>query len=358
MSLILSRVQDVIDMNPNLDKFENRINNLGAYDAFKRQTMAPGSIVTDDLKNTIFASMGKTVKTPVINRKGVTIRSTRPLTIPIDENTSTFATYTFTTLAYGFHIYPNLYHNNYIGLLRDFERKFLSMLEGFSDSLETLAIAKMDASKTQVIPQIPGGHTFASNVVSETGIGNLKDSYILHDLPGMLRSMRMYGNQVGSPINTLDIVANNYYDGIMRRMEGFGQFNQEDKTLPFAGKFFHFTSGINNAVGKDATGFAIADGCLGMMTRVERPALYGSKTADGHQWGTVRLPLLDIEVGTYYYEGAVNAATDIGGADAADMTRDVVQVYDFAFDVCFITTYNSNPATIPTPIIKFDISKA
>lgn len=358
MSLTLTRVQDVIDLNPNLDKFENRINNLGAYDAFLRQSRSPNSIITPELEAQIFESMGKTVKSVVMNRKGVTIRATRPLVIPIDENTSTFATYTFATLAYGFHIYPNQHHNNYVSMQRDFQHKFLGMLEGFSDSVETLAVAKLDADKTQVIPQVGVGGAFAANVYSENTGGNLQNSYVLHDLPGMLRSMRMYGNPMQAQMpatGNMDIVANNYYNGILNRMEGFGVFNQEDKTLHFGGKNFHFTNDIANAAGKVATGYAIADNSIGLMTRVERPSLYGSRTADGHEWGTVRLPKLDIEVGYYYYEGAVDAATAIGTADTADMTRDIVQVHDFAFDICFVSTYNSDRANIPSPIIKFDI---
>lgn len=360
MSLLLTRVQDVVTNNPNLYKWENRLNLLGAFDAFKRQSEQGGGVLTTALKEQIRAAAGKTVKTPVINNKGVTIRSTRPLVIPIDENTSTFVTFTKTTLAYGFHIYPNRHHNNYVSMQEEFEAQFKAMMVGFSDSIEALCVTKLDAAKTQVISgaTTPGNHTFAANVVSETGIGDLKNSYILHDLIPMFRMMKMHGVKGQMDVSEIDVVGNPYFESIVRRQEGFGVFNQENKTLPMGNKMFHWSKDITNAAGKDATGFAIANGSLGLMTSVERPSLYGSSTSDGHKWGTVRLPWLDIEVGTYEYNGAVDAATAIGGADVADMTRDIVQVYDFAFDLWLVTPYNSAPSTIPSPIIKFNIARA
>ena len=46
----------------------------------------------------------------------------------------------------------------------------------------------------------------------------------------------------------------------------------------------------------------------------------------------------------------------IAGAATADMTRNLKQHYGYAVDVAVVTPYNSAPATIASPIVKFDIT--
>jgi len=347
MSLLATLAQEFRVASPNFDKFEFRIQESGIYSAFRRQTDAVSSFITPELAQRAFASMGHTTKLPVINYKDVTIRSTRPVTIAADENTSAFYTVTWTTLAYGFKMYPALFHNNDIGYQTDFNKKFQAFLVKLSSTLEGLGLTALDAAKSQVINTVTGGHTYASNVVSETGIGNLKDSYILADLAPMMRSNSFMTFD-------MDVVGNHGLDAILRRMDGFGEFNQENKTLPYAGKNFHFSNSITNAAGKNATGFACVDGSLGLLTRVEVDSLFNTTSETGHEWGTVTLPGLDLTVGTYSYPEVVDAST-VAGAASAHLTRTKAEVFDFAVDIAFVTSYNSDLASIPSPVLKFDI---
>lgn len=349
MSLVATLAQEFRVNSPQFDKFEFRIRQAGTLDTFLRQTNSNMSFVTQELKDKAFASIGHTLKMPAINYKDVTVRTTRPVTIAADENTSAFYTVTFATLAYGFHMYPTLYYNNDIGYQQDFNKKMQAMIVKMIATLEGQALTALDASKTQVLNVTPPTLTFASNVLSETGITNLKDSYILADL-----EPAMAANDFDSL--GLDVVGNHQLNSILNRMEGFGYFNQEDKTLQFNNKRFGFSRNITNAAGKDATGYAIADGHLGVLTRVERDSLYRTKSATGHEWDTIVMPGIGLEVGTYYYETVLDANT-IAGAASADMTRTKAEVFDFAFDVAFVTAYNSDRTTIPSGIIKFDIDR-
>lgn len=346
MSLVNTLALEFRAQSPEFDKNEFRVTRAGAFDTFKRQSDAPSSWLTADLIEKVRRSFGNTVKLPAINYKDVTIRSTRPLTIAADENTSALYTISFTTLAYGFKMYPQQHFNNDVTYQQDFNKKFEAMIVKMMSTLEGLAVTQLDAQKTQVIGDVTGGHTFAGNVVSETA-ASLKDSYILSDLDPMMMSNDYYGM-------TMDVIGNPGFHSIMRRMEGFGDMNQEDKTLQFMNKTMHFTNGISNAAGKKATGFAVADGQLGIVTRVEPDSLASTRLADGHEWGTVLVPGLDLTFGTYYYENAVDASGLHAGTTG--LTRTYEQAFDFAIDVAFLTPYNSDAATIPTPIIKFDIA--
>ena len=48
--------------------------------------------------------------------------------------------------------------------------------------------------------------------------------------------------------------------------------------------------------------------------------------------------------------------SQIAGAASADMTCNVKEYFGFSVDVAFIVAYNSNPATVPNPIIKAQIA--
>lgn len=349
MSLAATLALEFRATAPEFDANEFRITNAGTFNAFKRQTASTSSFITDDLKMKAFNSMGNTVKIPAINYKDVTIRTTRPLTIAADENTSAFYTVTFATLAYGFVMYPTRHVNNDVSYQLDFNKKFKAMLVKMMTTLEAQAVAAVDAKKTQVLPNdttvVTGGHTFASNVVSEV-IGDWKSSYILTDLAPLMRS-----NDYEPYM--MDVVGNQGLDSILRRMEGYGGYNQENKTIQFAQKNFGFSNSIANATGKHVTGYAIADGTLGLLSRIELDSIAGTEIADGHKWDMVQVPGIDLTFGSYYYEAAVDAnAVD---ATTTHLTRTKAQYFDWAIDVAWVTKYTSNLATIPTPVIKFDI---
>lgn len=346
MSLVNTLALEFRAQSPEFDKNEFRVTRAGAFDTFKRQSDSPSSWLTADLIEKVRRSFGNTVKLPAINYKDVTIRSTRPLTIVADENTSALYTVTFTTLAYGFKMYPQQHFNNDVTYQQDFNKKFEAMIVKMMSTLEGLAVTKLDGEKTQVIGDVTGGHTFSGNVVSETA-ASLKESYILSDLEPMMMSNDFYGM-------TMDVIGNPGFHSIVRRMEGFSDANFENRTLQFMGKNFHFTNGISNAAGKKATGFAVADGQLGLVTRVEPDSLASTRLADGHEWGTVLVPGLDLTFGSYYYEKAVDASGLHSGTTG--LTRTYEQAFDFAIDIAFLTPYNSDSSTIPTPIVKFDIA--
>lgn len=346
MSLALTLAQEFRVSTPDFDANEFRVTNAGTFNAFKKQTAGSMSFITDELKARAMNSTGNTLKIPAINYKDVTIRTTRPLTIAADENTSTFYTVTFATLAYGFVMYPTRHINNDVSYQLDFNKKFKAMLVKMMSTLEGQAVAAVDAKKTQVIGEVTGGHTFAANVVSELNIGNWNSSYILTDLGPMMRSNDFEPHM-------MDVVGNQSLGAILNRMDGFAAYNSENKTIQYLGKNFGFSNSITNAAGKIATGYAIEDGSLGLLSRVELDSLARTSVADGHKWDMVNVPGIDLDFGSYYYEAAIDASSV--DATTTHLTRTKAQYFDWAIDVGWVTKYNSDLATIPSPIIKFDI---
>lgn len=343
MSLVLTRIQN-IRANSNLDKFEYRPSRYGALNAFMVQSEDPTGILTEELKQKARTSIGNTLETPVIDYDAdITIDSTRTLTIADSENTSKMVQITFATYAWGFTIAPAMYMNNEIGIQKDFETKFMKYLYAFAKKLDEAALAQLAASKTQILKN-KLLYNFSSNAVNAKWT---ERENVFGDLEVMMGANDFYGQ--------LHIVGDPGVESIMRKLQQHGLYNDVNKQNEFGTKIVHLTNNIAAAKGKYAQGYAVNAGSLGMLTRFERDCLLGTVSGDGHEWGIATLPLLNMPVGTYFYD-SVGDYNTIAEAATADMTRTRKEHYGFAVDVAFLTAYNSASSALASPILAFNVS--
>lgn len=343
MSLVLTRIQN-IRANSNLDKFEYRPSRYGALNAFMVQSEDPTGILTEELKQKARTSIGNTLETPVIDYDAdITIGSTRTLTIADSENTSKMVQITFATYAWGFTIAPAMYMNNEIGIQKDFETKMMKYIYAFAKKLDEAALATLAANKTQILKN-PLLYDWSSNAINAKWT---ERENVFGDLEVMMGANDFYGQ--------LHIVGDPGVESIMRKLQQHGLYNDVNKQNEFGTKVVHLTNNIAAAGGKYAQGYAVNAGSLGMLTRFERDCLLGTVSGDGHEWGIATLPLLNMPVGTYFYD-SVGDYNAIAGAATADMTRTRKEHYGFAVDVAFLTAYNSSPTTLASPILSFNIS--
>lgn len=343
MSLVQTRIQN-IRANSNLDKFEYRPSRYGALNAFMVQSEDPTGILTEELKQKAKSSIGSTLETPVINYdKDITIGNERTLTIADSENTSKMLQITFATYAWGFTIAPAMYMNNEVSIQKDFETKMMKYIYKFAQKLDEVALATLAANKTQVI----------KNSLLYDKVGNAINAKwserenVFGDLEVMMGANDFYGQ--------LHIVGDPGVESIMRKLQQHGLYNDVNKQNEFGTKIVHLTNNIAAVGGKYAQGYAVNAGALGMLTRFERDCLLGTVSGDGHEWGIATLPLLNMPVGTYFYD-SVGDYSGIAGAATADMRRTRKEHYGFAVDVAFITAYNSDAETLPSPILAFNVS--
>lgn len=343
MSLVLTRIQN-IRANSNLDKFEYRPSRYGALNAFMVQSEDPTGILTEELKQKARTSIGNTLETPVIDYDAdITIGSTRTLTITDSENTSKMVQITFATYAWGFTIAPAMYMNNEIGIQKDFETKMMKYIYAFAKKLDEAALATLAANKTQVLKN-PLLYDWSANAINAKWT---ERENVFGDLEVMMGANDFYGQ--------LHIVGDPGVESIMRKLQQHGLYNDVNKQNEFGTKIVHLTNNIAAAEGKYAQGYAVNAGSLGMLTRFERDCLLGTVSGDGHEWGIATLPLLNMPVGTYFYD-SVGDYNAIAGAATADMTRTRKEHYGFAVDVAFLTAHNSTPSTLASPILAFNVS--
>lgn len=345
MSLIATRVQNWRIANPNFDRNMTRPQEYGALDFFIEQTNAQNSILSPELRNKALGSMGTTVQIPVINfDEDVTVSNVRSCVIADNENTSALYTVTFATFAVGFTMVPAAYTNNEISYNHDWTRKIEKITRALANALDVAAVAALEANKTQVFKDLLYYTQVGNEVQVPWDLRNemLSDSNTImraNDYPGLLH-----------------VIGNAGIDSMIRKLAQHGIYNDVNKRMEFENKVIHYTNNIVNEAGKFATAFVVEDGNVGVLTRVDREAARRAKAND-HEWDVVRLPYIDLPVGSHYYT-AVGDQSAIAGTATADLTCAVKEHFGFSVDVAFITAYNSNPAEIANPIIKLEVAQS
>lgn len=343
MSLIATRLQNWRVENPELDRNMTRPCEYGALDFFIEQTNAANSILSPNLRERAFSSIGNTVQIPVIDYDSdVTVSNVRSCVIADDENTSALYTVVWATYAIGFTMVPSLYMNNEISYEHDFNRKMEKNCRALADSLDKAAVTALEAGKTQLLKD-KLNYNFAANVIE---VPTQMATEIMGDINPMMRA-NCYPR-------TVHIVGNAGIDGLINKLAQHGIYNDVNKRMEYDNKVFHYTNNVVNEVGKNGTFFAIEDGNVGVLTRVDREALRRTRT-NFHEWDVVRLPYIDLPVGSHYYT-AVGDQSQIAGAASADLTCNVKEYFGFSVDVAFITAYNRDPEIVANPIIKAQIA--
>lgn len=346
MSLIATRLQNWRVENPQFDRNMTRPCEYGALDFFVEQTNAGNSIISPTLRERAFASMGNTVQIPVINYDGnVQVDNVRSCVIGDNENTSALYTVVWKTYSVGFTMVPAAYMNNEISYEHDFNRKMEKICRALANKLDQDAVAAIEANKTQVFKDLLQYTEDGTNVIQ---VPTQMATEILGDINPIMRA-NCYPE-------TIHIVGNAGIDSLIRKLAQHDVYNDVNKRMEYADKVLHYTNNVVNEEGKNGTFFAVADGNVGVLTRVDREALRRTR-ANFHEWDVVRLPFIDIPVGSHYYT-AVGNQSAIAGDATADLTCAVKEYFGFSVDVAFIVAYNSNPEEIANPIIKAEIAAA
>lgn len=345
MSLVATRLQNWRVENPEFDRNMTRPCEYGALDFFIEQTNAANSIISPNLRDRAFESVGNMVQIPVINYDGdVQVSNVRTCVIPDDENTSSLYTVVWATYAIGFTMVPAAYMNNEISYEHDFLRKMEKTTRALANSLDMGAVAALEANKTQVFKDLLQ-YEQVGNVIE---VPTQMATEILGDINPIMRA-NCYPEMI-------HVIGNAGVDSLVRKLAQHGVYNDANKRMEYDNKVLHYTNNVTNAASKNGTFFAVADGNVGVLTRVDREALRRTR-ANFHEWDVVRLPYIDLPVGSHYYT-AVGDQSQVAGDATADLTCAVKEYFGFSVDVAFLVAYNSDAENVANPIIKAEIAAA
>lgn len=345
MSVLNTRVQEIRVQSPNLDKWSVRGSRYGAFDVFAAGNDEADSIISPELLQRAAAAVGRDVKVPVYDSETVTIGSTRSVTIADSENTSQLYTVSFTTYAWGFTIVPSMFLNNEHSIQADFQRKFMKYYNAFAAAQDNASLSVLDASKSQVYADLLGYTNTANTIVAPLA----KKDEIIGDMTSIANANDFYGDY--------HVIGNPGMQSRVMKMSEHSIFNDQDKTIQFMDKNFHFTNRLANAAGHEASGYLVNSASCGLLFRHEPEALLGTIMDDGTEWNIDTLPGLNIPIDTFYYESKGDFSA-IAGAASAHNTRARKEHYGFAIEVAHVVAYNDDLASNASPIMKFAIANS
>lgn len=337
MSLQSTLMQDFRMSNPNMSKYSARPSRYGTFDAFM-MGRAEAPLFTTEFRQQASQAVGRTQAIPVFDQRSVTVSNTRTVTIADSDNDGAMKTIVYTTLAWGFTQVPARFLNNEFSMQEDWNQKFRTWLFAVGAELEDLALAALDANKTQVFGTTLV-HSDTSDVLTST---NANKDRLISDLTPIMNSNNFF--------DEIHIVGNPGFQALVQELSKDGLYNAKNQTISFLDKTFGFTNALADLPANEATGYAINKGCLDVLFRHEAEAVLETQMADGTVWGKDVLPLLNCPVSTYYYEGAVDDSSTHAGTSHLERVRK--RYYGYSVDVAFEVAYNNDLATQANPIIK------
>lgn len=352
MSLILTRTQPLrAKYSGDFDKNEYRRSRYGAFDAFVMDTNSSQSILSAEVKQYAANSFGNTVSIPVIDANDVTISNVRSCTWAASENTSKLVELSFATVSFGFRMYPSQHANNDVSYQLDFNKKLEKYLLKLAAHLDSLAYASLNANKNVVWP---------ADILAV--YGQVGDAL---QIQGDVESQDFY-NKLGPIMETMDfygdcrVIANTLHQPMIRKYINQGGGNDVNLAFQFAGYEYFYsnrilnrTSGLNPA---KSTIFATCPGTLAFLNRNDPDSIANRKTGDGTEWSEVMMPIVNLMMGSTYKSKCSDVATELGTANVAGLTASATEEFSWHTDICFVTAYNSNPATRVSPIIKAEFT--
>jgi len=333
---------------PDMDKYTNRQSRYGAMDTFLMGNREAQSIVSPDLEAKALMSAGRTLQIPVYENKSVTVSNTRAAVIADDENVSQLYTVAWTIYEFGFTMTPGLYQNNDMGYERDFRKKMTSGIYAMASAIEASCVAALETNKSQVFQD-----SLEFTVTGDTLIASLANQdQAIGSLSAVLNANDYFA---GVATDSFHLIGN---PGVQDRIQQIGQhaeFNDENQMLQLNDKSVHYTNAVANGAGNKAAGFILPPASVGMLFRHEPDAILGTRLGTSHEWQRDILPILNIPIDTYYYEGAGDQSA-IAGAASAHLTRGSKQYFAITAEIALVVAYINDLATIASPIHKYAIS--
>lgn len=346
MTLIATRLQNFRSDNPDIAKWEYRTGNYGAWNLFSKQSQAPNSIINNDLRSKAIAAVGSGLEIPVIDYKASTIQNvTQPVAVIDDPLTSKLMAVSFTDYYFGFLMYDAQFYNNNIDPRQYFNTQMRRWVLALLNEWDQDALTVLETNKTQVLGSTLGGkYTLTGDVIS--GTNAFKDQ-IIGDINPLMR-----GNDFSGPF---DIVGNPSLESHVRNnLLEKGANQDSNKTYQWNDKSWHFSNNVADAALQAFTGFAVQSGSVGVLDQFLPDNVWSHKS-NNHQWRIMDIPGLGGKMGTYTYDGAVDASGL--NASTTHLTATKVQAYGFHVRKAFVHAYNSDLTTIASATGKFQIAQ-
>ncbi len=326
-----------------LDQHEHRIGQFGFLRAFQEDTP---NLLNAKIVEQAKQSATHLQQAVVTTKGGVVINNVRSCVIAPKENTSALLNFVWATYSFDFTMDPMQYFDNEIDYAMDMAQKMEEGDEALALAFETSAFNAANAAKTVTAaynaqtPYVVAGDIMTVPQASKFDFYNqLKIIMKLHKF----RTGRI--NVVGSTLAEADVIRYGINSSLKQVGVG-GPVSDSDEGWQLLGYNWKFSEQIPAVVGVQSRIFASAPGAYGIMNWNPKSFQVGAKTSEGTTFEqTPVMPLTGMQLGHQYKTACLEG----------DKVR---ESHQFSTDVCFVTPYNSDPATKAGAIFEARITTA
>ncbi len=343
MSIVATRMQELRRKSPAVYEQLFKIPEAGAMRYYLDQTNMPNGLASNELKRATPGSMGNTVKVPVlIPNSEATVGSSRLCVVPNNETSSALVGLSWVTLFDSYNVYPGRYLNNELTYLEHFAANYQDMKKRLVKKIDALCVADLATYKSAVVNDTLN-YTFSSNTVA-AGWNDREN--LLDDLAVMQDSNNFGGH--------LNLIGNYGLRSLIHRLGQYGTYNEKNLTYELGNKTAYVTGQLANADNQFCTMYAVPDGQVAILQRLDRESYMRMKGVPGTEWDQVVIPGIDgLTFGHYYYIEKGNAAS---ATSEDDETCTEIEHFAFSIDLAFLHAYNPDTTTIPQPVIKAQLA--
>ena len=298
-------------------------------------------LVTEDLRRKAFNSQGTVVKYPVMARENITIGNSRNCSISADDASTSLVSVTWTPYVAKLVFSPADFQNNAYDANKAYSRMLNDRIKALAKSIQSGILSVVSANKNTKYNDLLG-YGLVGNAI-QCPFSQREELFM--DLNAISAANEFDGH--------LNVFGNSGIMSIYKKLFEKGANNMVNKMLELEDKSFGFTTAITNETGVFGTGYAIPNGQLAILTRVDVEAMNGTKTTNGHEFGTMMLPGIPFPVGYHYYETVGNRNAEGETAAYRDCVKE--EHLELSVDVATLVQYNSDTTNIPNPIMKFEV---
>ena len=331
-------IQNVSAYLATVGQNEQRTANIGALNLFRADT--PRFLPNANLLFGQYRNPVSTARFAVMKKSDPTITAARTLTMAADDTETAYLNVTWNTVQATIGISEAVFAGNDITAEQALSHELQALDQKVARTLDTAAIAALEAAKTQVDNSGGVPFTFAANTYGVTAaqrerfLSAFESVMLQNDFDGPY-------NILGSPSMSA------YLNDILK----YGTANDRNLAQFIQGNTYYQSNRLAAGAGNEMRAYVIPEGNLAVQTFIEDDCKKGIDTGV-EKWYTMVLPFSDIEVGVY--EKVVGA--DRSGDFGAGFERTAMRYWSIAFDIAWILPYNSAIATLPSAVHKFEIS--
>jgi hypothetical protein len=241
---------------------------------------------------------------------------------------------------------PSQHYNNDISYQADFNRKLEKYILKFADVLDTASVGQLNTNRNSYYPA--DITNYYAQVANSLQISDEEKNDFYNQLGAIMATADYYGNY--------HVISSTSGMPMVNRLGAQGAGNGINEAFQFAGYDWHYSNRVTNGTGIKSTAFVVPEGMVAVENRNDPDAIAGARVGNHKIWSEVNVPVVDLTMGSYYYEDCADRSALHAGTSG--LTRTKLEGFEWSTDICFMTAYNSAPETNYGPIFKAEFAAA